>query len=96
MRTTHSAYNPSTGLFTAPIDGVYAIDFVSNHATLDNVGVYKNGTVLWIEVTGSAGQLCGHHATMRLKAGDTLALMVVSTGTTASALARIAITWLGK
>ncbi|XP_031713198.1 collagen alpha-1(X) chain-like [Anarrhichthys ocellatus] len=79
-----SAYSPATGFFTAPVKGVYYIQFTvcGNHTGLMGVYVYKNNQRIMFNVEWKEDRLYKYFtnsAVLELMAGDEIHLVLPST-----------------
>ncbi|KAK9536513.1 hypothetical protein VZT92_006288 [Zoarces viviparus] len=79
-----SAYSPATGFFTAPVKGVYYIQFTvcGNHTGLMGVYVYKNNQRIMFNVEWKEDTLYKYFtnsAVLELMAGDEIHLVLPST-----------------
>lgn len=93
---TNSAYNTSTGIFTAPSAGYYllyaaiAVDYVSiSVGQAVNVGFKKNaGATVYYQAqatcfnTGVTYYKCSASGILKLAANDTIKIVTIATGTT--------------
>ncbi|XP_075901867.1 complement C1q tumor necrosis factor-related protein 4-like [Nelusetta ayraudi] len=76
------AYNPETGVFTAPIRGVYYVRFTANAPTDFTMSavLYKNGQQVQLIVheqpSGSGSDTASNGATLLLEEGDTLSMQL--------------------
>ncbi|XP_074539248.1 complement C1q-like protein 3 [Halichoeres trimaculatus] len=76
------AYNPETGVFTAPIRGVYYIRFTCNGPTdfPRSAVLYKNNAVIQLiaheQESGAGSDTASNGATLLLQQGDTLKMVL--------------------
>ncbi|XP_068179021.1 complement C1q tumor necrosis factor-related protein 4-like [Antennarius striatus] len=74
------AYNPETGIFTAPVRGVYYVRFTANAPTdftMSSVLYKNNGQIMLIaheQPSGKGSDTASNGATLLLEQGDTLSL----------------------
>ncbi|XP_035463970.2 uncharacterized protein LOC118284900 [Scophthalmus maximus] len=74
------AYNPATGVFTAPIRGVYYVRFTANAPTDFPMSavLYKNGAEIQLiaheQTSGEGSDTASNGATVLLERGDTLSM----------------------
>ncbi|XP_039632724.1 uncharacterized protein LOC120543647 isoform X2 [Perca fluviatilis] len=79
-----NAYNPATGFFTAPVKGVYYLQFTvcGNHTGLMGVFVFKNNQKIMFNVEWKEAKLYKYFTksvVLELIAGDTIHLVLPST-----------------
>ncbi|XP_034406387.1 complement C1q-like protein 2 [Cyclopterus lumpus] len=79
-----NAYSPATGFFTAPVKGVYYLQFTvcANHTGLMGVYVYKNNQKIMYNVEWKEDQLYKYFTNsvvLELMAGDAIHLVLPST-----------------
>ncbi|XP_031136676.1 complement C1q-like protein 2 isoform X3 [Sander lucioperca] len=79
-----NAYNPATGFFTAPVKGVYYLQFTvcGNHTGLMGVFVFKNNQKIMFNVEWKEDKLYKYFTksvVLELIAGDTIHLVLPST-----------------
>ncbi|XP_044062786.1 uncharacterized protein LOC122881098 isoform X1 [Siniperca chuatsi] len=76
------AYNPETGVFTAPVRGVYYVRFTANAPTDSPMSavLYKNGVEIQLIVheqpSGQGSDTASNGGALLLEAGDTLSLQL--------------------